>query len=58
MSIESQLEREEDAIWEAEARGEITNKEAWRQQRELQRDYQGAAEEAAREAYEAELARW
>jgi hypothetical protein len=58
MSIESQFEREENHIWEREARGEITREQAWKEQRELDRDYRGAAEEAARQAYEDELARW
>ena len=58
MSIDSQFVREENAIWEAEARGEISNKEAWEQQRELQRDLVAAAQESAQQAYEDEYARW
>lgn len=58
MSRESQFEREENDIQERYARGEITNKEMWAELSELQRDYAGAAQEAAMDAYEAELDRW
>jgi hypothetical protein len=58
MSIETQMEREEAAIWEAVERGELTNKEAWKQQLELQRDYAQAARESAQEEYDRELERW
>lgn len=51
-------EREENAIQEAYARGEISNAEMWRQMRELNRDYRDAAQEAGRDAYEQELERW
>ena len=58
MSIETQVEREEQAIEESYERGEISRKEMEYELRELRRDYQAAAEEASREAYEAEYARW
>jgi len=58
MSIESQFDREEQAIIEAEERGEVTRAEANEQMRDLQRDYREAAHESAREAYERELERW
>ena len=52
------FEHEQEAIEEAHASGEIKMKEYIKQMRELQRDYQGAAEEAAEEAYRNEMARW
>jgi len=58
MSIESQIEREEDEIYAALERGDISNKECNDQLRELQRDYAAAAQEAAEMAYEAEMDRW
>ena len=58
MSIETQVEREEQAIEESYERGEISRKEMEHELRELRRDYQAAAEEASRKAYEAEYARW
>lgn len=54
----SQFDREEAAIQEAYARGDIDNKEMWRQLRELQRDYRAAAEEAAEGAYRREMEEW
>lgn len=56
--INRQFEREETAIQERYERGEITNAEMWEEQRQLQRDYRDAAEEAAREAYEREMDNW
>lgn len=58
MSVQSQCEREEEAIQESYARGEITNAQMWAEMRDLERDYAGAAHEAAEEAYEQELERW
>jgi hypothetical protein len=58
MSADTQFEREENDIWERAARGEITNAQARKEQRELQRDYAAAAVEAAQGAYERELERW
>ncbi len=53
-----QFEREEEAIEEAYANGEITAKEYSKQMRELLQDYRAVAEEAAEEAYFNEMARW
>ena len=53
-----QFEREEEAIGEAYANGEITAKEYNKQMLELQRDYRAAAEEASGEAYRREMDRW
>ena len=52
------LEKEEDYLEEALANGEITLKEFNYEMRELQRDYQIAAESAAQEAYDNEMGRW
>ena len=54
----SPFDREEEAIEAAYARGEISLKERNNQLRELQRDYQAAAEESAQRAYDDEMARW
>lgn len=58
MSRESQFDREMDDIDQAEADGRMSREEAARERRELQRDYRGAAEEAAENAYREELERW
>lgn len=58
MSVQSQYEREEQAIYDSYDRGEIDNAQLQRELRDLQRDYRSAAEDAARDAYEAELERW
>jgi len=58
MSYETQLDREERLIEESYERGEITRTELNEELRELHRDYQGAAEQAAQEAYDAEYGRW
>lgn len=58
MSIEHQMEREEDAIEEAVERGDMTQAEANEALRDLQRDYRAYAQEAAQEAYDREYARW
>ena len=58
MSIESQLEREEELIEESYNRGDITMKQRNQVLRELHRDYRAQAEEAAQCAYEDEMARW
>jgi len=58
MSIETQFDREEQAIIDAEEQGTITRAEANEQMRDLQRDYREAAHEAAGEAYNRELERW
>ena len=54
----NQYDREEQAICEAEERGEITREEAQKQLMELARDYRDAAHERAQQAYEQELERW
>lgn len=54
----SQYDREEQAIYDAYERGDITAKQMREELRELQRDWQGAAEEAAWDAYNAELDYW
>jgi len=58
MSYESQYEREENEIYAAYERGEITNAQLQKELRELRLDYQSAAREAAQDAYDAELERW
>jgi hypothetical protein len=58
MSRESQFDREMDDIDQAESDGRMTREEAAHERRELQRDYRGAAEEAAENAYREELERW
>ena len=52
------FDREEQAIIDAEARGEITRAEAQRELRDLNREYREAAHESAQRAYEQELERW
>jgi len=51
-------EREEQALHDAYARGEMTNAELNRALNDLARDYREDAHEAARDAYERELDRW
>ncbi len=58
MPNSSQYDREEAEIFARLERGEITNKQANEELKELQRDYQIAAREAAEEAYRQELERW
>lgn len=58
MSIQSQFDREEAAIIEDMNSGAISREDGMRAIRELHRDYRGAAEEAARDAYEREMERW
>jgi hypothetical protein len=58
-----QYDNEEEAIIEAYNRGEMTNAEMtnaemMKELNELRRDYQAAAEDSAREAYDRELSRW
>jgi len=56
--MQSQTEREEEAIIEAENRGEISHAQAIKEINELWRDYRAAARESAEEAYRSELERW
>ena len=58
MSAQSQFEREENDICQREADGLISRQEANAELRELQRDYAGAAQEAAQEAAARELELW
>lgn len=51
-------EREENAILEREASGEICHRQAREELRLLRRDYRDAAEEAAERAYRHELENW
>lgn len=52
------FEREEQAIDDAYANGDISATEYREQMRDLQRDYRGAAEEAAQDAYDREMSNW
>ena len=58
MSIESQMQREEDYLCQQYNSGQITQQEFNQQMRELQRDYRAAAQEAAQRAYDNEMERW
>jgi hypothetical protein len=58
MSRESQLDQEIDEIDQRLEDGRISREEADAEQREVRRDYRGAAEEAAQNAYDSELERW
>ena len=58
MSAQSQFDREEDDIQKRYAAGDITLVQYNKEMLDLQRDYQGAAEEAALDAYERERANW
>ena len=58
MSIETQMEREEDAIEEAVDCGDMTRAEANAALRDLHREARAYAQEAAQEAYDREYARW
>ena len=52
------IEREEDALSERLANGEISTAEYNREMRELSRDYRDAAEQEAQGAYEREKEQW
>lgn len=54
----SQIEREERILEEELEKGSITQREFNEAMRDLQRDYNGAAEEAAQDAYRRELENW
>lgn len=58
MPNQTQYDREEDQLDRDLAAGLITPAQHREQMRELQRDYRGAAEEAAQNAYERELGNW
>jgi hypothetical protein len=56
--MNTQFEREEDALVNDLNEGRITRDEFNKQMRELRLDMQAAAEEAAQRAYDEEMARW
>lgn len=56
--MERQMAREEQEIYDAEERGEMTREQASKALRDLQRDYREAAREAAQEAYDREMDNW
>ena len=58
MTIERQMEREEDILCEQLNRGEITLEEFNKEMRDMQREYRAMAEEAAQQAYDDEMGRW
>ena len=58
MSYRTQLDKEEDYLCDQLNRGEITVSEYNRQVRELHREWQAAAEEAAQDAHDREMDRW
>ena len=58
MSYETQMDREEARLIEMLNSGLITQEQFRKQMREMQRDYQAAAEESAQRAYDDEMARW
>ncbi len=58
VSYETQMDREEARLIEMLNSGLITQEQFRKQMREMQRDYQAAAEESAQRAYDDEMARW
>ena len=58
MSIESQIEREENFLDEQLSSGYISNSEYTTAINDIQRDYQAAAEEASQDAYDNEMDNW
>jgi hypothetical protein len=58
MSIESQLDREERDIEAAHERGDISDKEYYKEIESLHADHRAQAEEAAQAAYDNEMGRW
>lgn len=58
MSIDSQYEREEQALYDEYERGDISSEEYRRELRDLQRAYRAAAHESAQDAYDREMERW
>ncbi len=56
--MNKQFDLEEEALINDLNRGDITLAEFRRAMRELQRDYQYAAEVAAGDAYDREMSRW
>jgi hypothetical protein len=58
VSIESQYDKEEQALHDAFERGEMDAETLRRELRELQRQYREEARTAAQSAYDDELERW
>lgn len=58
MSLESQLERDEDALIDQLNDGRITRAEFNAEMKLLREGYREAARESAQEAYDRELERW
>lgn len=58
MSIDSQFEREEDALTEDYNAGRITLSEYNKQIADLNREYRAMAQESAQDAYDREMDRW
>ena len=58
MSIESQMDREEEELERQLNDGEITNSEYTTAMNNLQREYREMARESAEQAYDQELERW
>lgn len=56
--MNTQYEREHDYLVDQVNSGQITQKEFNQQMRDLNRDYQAAAQESAQEAYDREMDRW
>lgn len=56
--VADQFDLEEEDIERRLEEGHITREEADAEHRELRRDYQGAAEEAAENAYRREMENW
>ena len=52
------FEKEEDALCEAYNKGEMTRAEFDKAMSELRRELRGAAEDAARDAYDREMGNW
>lgn len=55
---QTQLEREEDSLTDDLNAGRIDRAEYNEQMRAIHREYRDMAEDAARDAYEAEMSRW
>ena len=58
MSIDSQMEREENCLDEQLNNGEISQSEYRTAINDLQREYRAMAEDAAEQAYDNEMSNW
>ena len=58
MSIDSQMEREENCLDEQLNNGEISQSEYRTAINDLQREYRAMAEESAEQAYDNEMSNW